>query len=63
MFLDCAATATVLDCLTGPSSPGLFTRTESTTLVGFGRVAFALAAAACVVPLSCALACGCPWAG
>ena len=62
-FFDAAPTATVLDWVTGASSPGLFTRTETTTLVGFGRVAVAVAAAAWLVPLSCALACGCPWAG
>ena len=57
VFFDCAATATVLDCVTGPSSPGLFTRTETTTFVGCGRVAVALVAAAWSVALSCALAC------
>jgi hypothetical protein len=46
VFVDSAPTATVLDCVTGTSSPGLFTRTETTTFVGFARVAVADVAAA-----------------
>ena len=50
----------MLDCVTGASSPGLFIRTETTTLVGLDRVAAPVAAAPWSVPLSCPLACGCP---
>ena len=57
-FVDCAPTTIVLVCVTGASSPGLFTRTETTALTGRARGAVAVAAAAWSVLPSCALACG-----
>src|SRR5205085_1870711 len=57
VFFDRAATATVLDWVTGPSSPGLATRTEGTTFVGCASAASALAIPACSVVACCALAC------